>query len=334
MNEKMRELTEAFPSQLSKAIEIAANSNLNFQSGIKNIVISGLGGSGIGATIVANWIYDTCKVPITINKGYFLPAFVKKNTLLICCSYSGNTEETFKVLEDGFQTGAKIVCISSGGKMIDFAKKHQIDHIVIPSGMPPRTCLGYSIVQLMHVLSFFKLIPIKLYKQLAKVSDFLAKEQKNLDKISKQLSDKIFDKLPILYSDEKMEGVTVRYRQQINENSKMLCWHHLIPEMNHNEMVGWRDENENLAVLFINSKSDYIRNSQRRDINETAIKKYTPHIFHIDSKGRNLIEQSMYHIHFADLLSMNLAEKRGFEAMEIDVINHLKGTLENLSWNN
>lgn len=332
MNEKMRELTENMPNQIREALAISSKSLLTPSKGIKNIVISGLGGSGIGATIVSNWIYDVCKLPVTINKGYFLPNFVKKNTLVICSSYSGNTEETYHVLEQAHKFGAKIVCISSGGKMIDFCKSNQLDYIQVPGGMPPRTCLGYSITQLVHILVFNKMIPTKMYKQLERIPDFLDRETANLQKLTAKLAANLYDKMPILYSDERFEGVTVRYRQQINENGKMLCWHHVIPEMNHNEMVGWRDENSNLAVLFINNQLDFNRNVQRRNINEEAIRKYTPHIFHIQSKGRNIIEQSFYHIFLADLLSIYLAEKKGVESMEIDVINHLKATLEKSSW--
>ena len=153
-----------------------------------------------------------------------------------------------------------------------------------------------------------------------------------MQKISSKLADKLFDKTPIIYSDEKFEGIAIRYRQQINENAKMLCWHHVIPEMNHNEMVGWRDPKDNHVVLFINNKLDFSRNIQRRELNETAIRKYTPHVIHIQSKGKNMIEQSFYHIHLCDLLSIYLAEKRGVESMEIDVINHLKSELEKKSW--
>jgi glucose/mannose-6-phosphate isomerase len=332
MNEKMRELTENFPNQVRESIEIADKSKLTAAKGIKNIVISGLGGSGIGASIVSNWVYDSCKLPITINKGYFLPNYVKKNTLVICCSYSGNTEETMHVLDQAYKSGAKIVCISSGGKMIEFCKAYNIDYIQVPGGMPPRTCIGYSIVQLMQVLTFNKFIPGKLFKQLIRIPDFLKKEEASIQKLSSKLCDKIFDKMPIIYGDERFEGVVVRYRQQINENAKILCWHHVIPEMNHNEMVGWREENPDLAVLFIDNNLDFRRNVQRREINEETIRKYTPNIHHIQSKGRNLIEQSFYHMFFGDLLSIYLAEKRGFEAMEIDVINHLKSTLEKTSF--
>lgn len=332
MNEKMRELTENLPNQIKEAFQIAENAQLTPKKGIKNIIISGLGGSGIGATIVTNWVTDSCKLPITINKGYFLPNFAKKNTLVICCSYSGNTEETMNVLENAHKIGCQIVCVSSGGKMIDFCKKNSYDFIQVKGGFPPRTCIGYSIVQLMKVLTFNKLIPSKLFGQLAKVPDFLAKEEASLQKYASQLCEKTYDKMPVLYSDEKFEGVCVRYRQQINENAKMLCWHHVIPEMNHNEMVGWRDVNHNLVVIFINNKLDYSRNVQRKDLNIEAIKKYTPNIIQINSKGRNIIEQSFYHIFLVDLLSIYLAEKRGVESMEIDVINHLKGSLEKMAW--
>jgi glucose/mannose-6-phosphate isomerase len=216
--------------------------------------------------------------------------------------------------------------------MIEFCKAHSIDYIQVPGGMPPRTCLGYSIVQLMQVLTFNKFIPGKLFKQLIRIPDFLKKEEASMQKLSSKLCDKIFDKMPIIYGDERFEGVVIRYRQQINENAKILCWHHVIPEMNHNEMVGWREENPDLAVLFIDNNLDFKRNVQRREINEETIRKYTPNIHHIQSKGRNLIEQSFYHMFFGDLLSIYLAEKRGFEAMEIDVINHLKSTLEKTSF--
>lgn len=332
MNELMRSLVVNFPKQLDEAVAIASKAQLEAQSGLKNVLISGLGGSGIGATIVSNWVIDSCRVPIAVNKGYFLPSFVKKGTLAICCSYSGNTEETFNVLELAHKSGAKIVCISSGGKMIDYCKKHKLDHIVVPGGMPPRSCLGYSLVQLVKVLTFYKLAPVKLYRQLEAGAAFLAKEQENIDALSLKLAEKISTKIPIIYSEDKMEGVAVRYRQQINENSKMLCWHHVIPEMNHNEMVGWRDKNDQIAVLFINNKSDFSRNVQRKKLNEETIKNYTKNIYNINSKGRNIIEQSLYHIHFTDLLSIHLSNIRQIDSNEIDVINKLKASLEAQPW--
>ena len=115
---KMIDLVAAFPSQLKKAIEIAKLANLkNVNSTIHNVFISGLGGSGIGGSVVKELSEHESLVPITINKDYFIPNYVNKNTLAIICSYSGNTEETLNVLNLAIEKGAHIVCISSGGKM-------------------------------------------------------------------------------------------------------------------------------------------------------------------------------------------------------------------------
>ena len=328
----MRDLVVRFPQQLKKAVEISESAKLTSRSGIKNVLITGLGGSGIGATIVTDWTRDCAKLPISVNKGYFLPNFVKKNSLVICSSYSGNTEETYNVLEQAHKSGAKIVCISSGGKMVEFCKKNKIDYIQIPDGMPPRSCVGYSMVQVLKILTFFKIVPNKVFKQLNGGIKLLEKEQKNIDQYTKQISELIYNKMPILYSEDKFEGVTIRYRQQINENAKMLTWHHVIPEMNHNEMVGWVEENNNLVVLFINNALDFSRNIQRRKLNETTIAQYTKNIINIHSKGKNIVEQSLYHIHLADLLSVHLADRRGVDSVDIEVINKLKSALEKQPW--
>ena len=123
------------------------------------------------------------------------------------------------------------------------------------------------------------------------------------------------------------EGVAVRFRQQINENSKMLCWHHVIPEMNHNELLGWRTNVDNLAVVYFRNKLDYDRNQIRIDINKKVISKFTDNITEIWSKGSSVIENTLYHIHLGDWVSWYLSEMNNVDAIEIDVINYLKGEL-------
>jgi glucose/mannose-6-phosphate isomerase len=123
------------------------------------------------------------------------------------------------------------------------------------------------------------------------------------------------------------EGVATRFRQQINENSKMLCWHHVIPEMNHNELLGWRTNVNNLAVVFFRNKLDFKRNGMRIDINKKVLSKYTQNITEVWSKGESLIEASLYHINLGDWVSWYLSEINNVDAIEIDVINFLKNEL-------
>jgi len=148
----MRALVESFTEQLKRAKEIAAKAVLSRGSNIQNIIVTGLGGSGIGGTILSELVSDSCTVPIIINKDYFLPAFANSSTLLIVSSYSGNTEETVQVMNEAISKNVQIVCVTSGGKVLELAKQHQFEFIEIPGGNPPRSCIGYSLVQLIQIL--------------------------------------------------------------------------------------------------------------------------------------------------------------------------------------
>ena len=140
----MKELIEAFPKNIKEAIQIAESSNLKQpQNEIKTIVMCGLGGSGIGAKMVANWLMDEIKLPITIVNDYTLPAFVDENTLVIGSSYSGNTEETTMAIEEAHSKGSHIICICSGGKLESFCSENNYDCIIVPGGNPP-SCLLYT----------------------------------------------------------------------------------------------------------------------------------------------------------------------------------------------
>jgi glucose/mannose-6-phosphate isomerase len=141
------------------------------------------------------------------------------------------------------------------------------------------------------------------------------------------LAKKMYKQTPVIYVANGFEGVAVRFRQQINENSKMLCWHHVVPEMNHNELLGWRTNVDDLAVVYFRNKSDYERNQIRMDINKKVITKFTENITEIWSKGDSLIENSLYHINLGDWVSWYLSEMNNVDAIEIDVINFLKGEL-------
>jgi glucose/mannose-6-phosphate isomerase len=133
--------------------------------------------------------------------------------------------------------------------------------------------------------------------------------------------------MPVIYSDASFEGVAVRFRQQINENSKMLCWHHALPEMNHNELVGWTTPNDKLAVVFFRNETDYKRTQARMELTKKIVSGYTPHVFEIWSKGNTPIERTLYLVHLGDWISWYLSELKQIDATEVKVIDFLKGEL-------
>lgn len=324
----MKSLVANFPTQLREAVEIGGKAKLNGPTRpVKNILITGLGGSGIGGTILAEVVFGECPVPVTVNKDYFIPAFVNENTLVIVCSYSGNTEETIQAFEASLKKNAMIVCVTSGGKIEEMAKLKNLDTIIIPGGMPPRACLGYSLIQLFYILFKYGMIDEKFKKQISSSISLLEKEKNNIVSEAEKLGDFFTGKIPVIYAVDGYNGVATRFRQQINENSKMLCWHNILPEMNHNELVGWAGKNENLAVIIFRNKSDFTRTQARLEISSEVFKKYTTHVKELWSKGDSTIERTLYLIHLTDYVSVILAEKKKIDAMEVNIINHLKGEL-------
>ena len=326
---KMIELVERFPAQLREALDIGAAAVLTKPtSPIRNVFVSGLGGSGIGANFVQEFTRTELKVPFIVSKSYDIPHFINKHTLAIVSSYSGNTEETLAAFEKLLLTGAKIVCISSGGKLIAKAQALGLDYIKVPDNWPsPRACLGYSVVQQVFILHKMKLISGKIIQQLRGTVALLEKEQPKLRIEGEKLAAKLLGKLPVIYTTDRMESVAVRFRQQVNENAKLLAWHHVIPEMNHNELVGWREKNDDLAVVYFRHKDDFPRNALRIDINKKIISGYTPNIIEIWSKGKNLVEQALYLVFMGDFATCFLCDLRGFDSIEIEVIDYLKSEL-------
>jgi len=328
---EMKELIEAFPEQLLEAIQIGKKSRFTeHKADINNVLIAGLGGSGIGGSIVAEIVSDKANVPINVTKGYFIPAYINENSLVIISSYSGNTEETVNAMQLALAKKAKVVCVTSGGKIEEIAKENKLDHVIIPGGMPPRACLGYSLTQLFFILDFFKIVRFDFISELNRSVELLKKEERNIQKEAMDITLKIVGKIPVIYTTTNNEGLAIRLRQQLNENSKVLCWHHVFPELNHNELVGWTQENQKLAILILRDPQEYSRNDARIAISKEVFEKHTSTIIEIWAKGNSTIEKAFYLIHLGDWISWYLSEKRGVDASEIKVINHLKSQLSKI----
>lgn len=324
----MNDLISAFSKQLTEAISIGENAGLtNHTHEIKNVIISGLGGSGIGGTIVSQLTANEATLPISVSKGYFLPSFVNQHTLVIISSYSGNTEETIQTLQEAIEKKSKIVCITSGGKIAEIAGKQKINLITIPGGMPPRACLAYSFTQLFFVLNYFNIIGAGFKKQIINAIKLIDADEDKTKELALEIAKKLVGKIPVIYTTTYKEGIAVRLRQQINENAKMLCWHHVVPEMNHNELVGWREKNDSLAVILFRDEKEYARNNTRFEICKEVIAKYTSTLIEISAKGDSDIEKAIYLIHFGDWISWYLAHIRNVDSNEVKIIDHLKSEL-------
>ena len=322
----MRKLIEAFPEQLREALEIGKTANIRADGEeIRQVLVAGMGGSGIGANFVAAFTGQECRVPFLVVKDYSLPAYVGKGTALIASSYSGNTEETLAACKQGLESGARIIAITSGGKLGELAQQHGWDQVRLPKGQPaPRACLGYSLVAQLSVLQKLGLIGPQVLDEIGAAAGFLESLQGEFHEKALQIAGFLVGKIPVLYTTNALEPVVVRLRQQLAENAKMLSWHHVIPEMNHNELVGWRRDQPGLAALFFRYPGESEANGMRMDITRDVVSEFAAARLDIYAKGDNLVEQTLYFVHLVDWISLYLAEMQGVDAMEIRIIDYLK----------
>ncbi len=324
----MKELIEAFPNNLSEALNIAQQAKFSQpKNEIRSIVICGMGGSGIGGKIVSQWIENDSKVPVLFTQDYTLPAFVNENTLVIGSSYSGNTEETLYAVEEAKKRNCHIIGICSGGKMESFCKTNGYDHVIVPGGNPPRTTLAFSLVQLTNIFAQLGFGKQEYLKELESARELLINNQSQIIQEAKEIAQKLDGKTIAVYSSAEYDGVGIRAKQQFNENAKVLCWQHVIPEMNHNELVGWGGGTNEYGALFLQTNDLSERNQKRFDISVETIKTKTDAVVVATAKGSNRIEKSIYLINLVDWVSFEWSQIRNVDPIEIKIIDYLKTEL-------
>jgi len=324
----MEHYVSGFTSQLKEAIAIGKNATLTASNKqLTNVVITGLGGSGIGGKIVSQLVLNNASLPIYVNNNYTIPGFVNENTLVIVSSYSGNTEETINAMKQALAKDAEVACITSGGEILELANKHHINAITIPGGHPPRTAFAYSFAQQFFLLHHYGIIDAGFETDLENAIELLIAKNEAIKKEALDVANKIFNKTAVIYTENSFEGVGIRLRQQLNENAKVLCWHHALPEMNHNELVGWAGGDKSKAVIFLRNHSDYKRTQVRMDLSKEIISEYTDTIIEIFSKGESPIENTLYHINLGDWISVYLAKLNNVDPIEVNVISYLKSEL-------
>jgi glucose/mannose-6-phosphate isomerase len=326
----MDELIRDFPNQLAEAIKLGQEVNLTpAATPIHQVVVAGMGGSAIGGILVKQWVADQLVIPMEVNQDYTLPAYVNQHTLLIVVSYSGNTEETIEAFQAGIEKQAKIICITADGILKELAHKHRIDWIPLPAGRPPRACLDHTAVILLFILRFYGLIAWDFVADLQAAIQLLRQSEFDIQAKAQQIAREIQGKLPVIYATAPYEGVAMRFRQQLNENSKQLCWHHVIPALNHNEIVGWQDPDCRLVVLMLYGTQMHGRIELQQAITRRIIESQTRHFIVIKAPGKTHLSDTLFLINLNDWVSLYLAQLKAIDPLAVKNIDQIKFGLSN-----
>ena len=323
-----------FPDNLSEANRLGENIKLEQDySSINSIVVAGMGGSAIGGDVVSVLEKECIDVPFLVCRGYSVPNWVNKNTLVICSSYSGNTEETLAALDDSMVKGAQVCGITTGGSLAKKLETENKDVVIIPSGLQPRAAIAFSFVPMIKLLQKIGILDTKIDSWLPNVIESISNNRELHCLDSKEnpifeLADQIHNKIPIIYSDNSsMNVAALRLKGQICENSKMLCYHNDLPELNHNEIVGWENNSilfDHLFLIWLTDEADNERVKHRMDITQTILKEKKVDQYVIKMTGNLLQDRFLNMIHYGDWLSYWCAIAHNTDPSPVSNIDRLK----------
>lgn len=327
-----------FPGQLREGAELYHKAPCNHLRGeVQNVVLTGMGGSAIGADMLRSLVEGEIGVPVVVVRGYRLPAFVGRGTLLIGVSYSGNTEETLSSFGDGLEKGATGYVVTCGGKLGELAESRGIPCTKVPGGMMPRSSLGYLFVPLLLALADAKLISHR-DRDLEEAADVLvglrgsygpdSTAEKNP---AKKLAVELQGKVAVIYgSAGGTEPVAQRWKTGLNENSKAYAAFNAVPEMNHNEIVGWDAQPElsaKTAAVFLRDRDDHPAVSKRVELNQIILRGKGLAVHEVWSQGESRLARLFSLVYLGDYVSYYLALLYGIDPTPVEIIEKLKRNL-------
>jgi glucose/mannose-6-phosphate isomerase len=333
----MLDLVTGFGGLLSEAVGIARTADLTHLNPPDNVVVLGMGGSAIGGDLVRSLMGDQLEVPIKVSRGYRLPKFVDASTLVIASSYSGNTEETLSALRASLETRARIVCLCSGGGMEAIANEKGLPLVKLKAGQPPRSALPFSFAALLRVLAEVQVIPDMLdalkvsVAWINELSRRYGPESPSGENQAKQLAIKIAGKLPVVYgSFDRLQFVARRWAAQFSENGKQLAYSSALPEMNHNEIVGWKHPAQaigELVPVFLRDSDDHPRVQLRFEITRELLAGKLETVLEYESIGESWLNRFWSLVLLGDFASVYLAALNQEDPTQIDMIDTLKNRL-------
>lgn len=327
-----------FPEQIKESLAIAeATERLNYIK-IDNVVIVGMGASAISGDIMKSLFWDKLDVPLMVNREPDLPKWVNKDTLAIFISYSGNTDETLSAFKIASQKKCKMICISTGGKLQDFAEKREVPFVKIPAGLQPRAATAYLLfpsILIMKKTGLLKTtIETDIEETIAVTQEFFKATNKTVPEesnVAKQLARKLFTTIPQTYGWGVYAPIATRWRHQFNENSKVIARTDIVSECNHNDIVGWSANPEVSklfsCILFRDKDEETIDMTTRLNFMRDLFRNTAANIIEVPPKGKSQLAKMMYLMCLGDLTSCYLAVLRGIDPSPVDIITELKKRL-------
>jgi len=328
----MKVLLRGFPRQCSQAWELFVD-----VPSFEQIAVCGMGGSAIGGDYLKIYLAQKgFPKPVFVIRGYELPPFVGDKTLVFAVSYSGNTEETLSCFEQALRRGSFLVALTSGGRLAQRAHEKGVPLISIPQGLPPRTALGYLFFPLLKSLG-------KLLNEEALEGEFqealetlkglapLYAEAPEAENPAKQLARAWYGRIPVIYGGEgRTDAVARRWKTQINENAKSPAHWDVLPELHHNEIMGWErpELREHFAYTLLRDRDDPPKLRRRFDLSREILKERGGLVWEAQGTGEKTLARLLSLSYLGDWSSFYLAMLYEVDPTPVPLIEELKRRLK------
>ena len=328
----MRDVLEAFPEQCDAAVQLGGRFELPAMGDVDRVVICGMGGSAMAGEIARRFSH----VPLFVNRGYHLPSFVDRNTLVIAVSYSGNTDETVAALEEGLDQDLPLACLSSGGRIEALAERHSLPFLSIPAGYQPRMAMGYLALPLLILLDRLNLMrtigPWKaVFAQLESVRARCGWRVDTGENPAKDLARKLHNKVPLIYGVEgNTDLVAMRWKAQINENAKQAAFWNVFPELNHNEILSFTTDEflSGFFLVLLRNTWDSKENIARMRLMEGIFEQRSIPCAEVYAEGDTELAQILSQVYFGDYVSFYLALLNRVDPTPVALIEQFKKDLK------
>jgi len=298
------------------------------------LIVAGMGGSGIGGLLARAMLGDHASRPILAARTYGLPSWTTPDTTVLCASYSGNTEETLACYEAAGALGARRVVVTSGGHLAELARADGVPVIPVAGGFQPRAAVAYMTVAALEVAGLCGAGP-RMGSELDVAADHLEQlvvewgAEGPEDSESKMLARGLADSVAVIAGSGITQPIAYRWKTQINENAKVPAFAHELPELDHNEIVGWQSASAlgRFAAVFLDDADTHPRVQRRIELTRELVADQATGTWTVRSRGVTAVERVFSLVLLGDLVSLYMAVLRGVDPTPVDVIESLKGRL-------
>ena len=305
-------------------------------SGVRSIVVVGMGGSAMGGELLAGLAELEATVPVHVARDYTLPAWIGPETVVVASSYSGDTEETLSAYRQARERGALLLAMTSGGMLAEEAATHGIPLLRIDYEGEPRSAVGYSFGMLLALLCKLGLLKNKeaelqtAVQLLQQMVSALGPEAPKAQNLAKTVATAMHGRLPVVYGAEFLSGAAHRWKTQLNENSKVWAFHESLPELNHNAVVGYSlpaKIMERAYVVLLHSHLLHERTSLRYQVTEELLLREGVAHRQLDGVGDTPLAHLLTTVMLGDFVSYYLGILNQVDPGPVSPIDYLKRRL-------